>query len=117
MKVFFTVDQGCQIFIGTKYQNGDKYTKLPQNKTNDHKVYQMTVKFGNLENFTSIWYILWHFGIFYEILYVFRSFDIFSPFWYVYQEKSEKYAHHIYSETYTYIWQRFKKYQAKLVYF
>jgi hypothetical protein len=21
--------QGCQIFLGTKYQNGEKYTKLP----------------------------------------------------------------------------------------
>jgi hypothetical protein len=24
-------DQGCQIFLGTTYQNGEKYTKLPQN--------------------------------------------------------------------------------------
>jgi hypothetical protein len=23
--------QGCQIFLGTTYQNGEKYTKLPQN--------------------------------------------------------------------------------------
>jgi hypothetical protein len=29
--------QGCQIFIDTKYQNGGKYTKLPQN-------YPMTIK-------------------------------------------------------------------------
>jgi hypothetical protein len=25
--------QGCQIFLGTKYQNGEKYTKLPINYT------------------------------------------------------------------------------------
>jgi hypothetical protein len=23
--------QGCQIFLDTKYQNGEKYTKLPRN--------------------------------------------------------------------------------------
>jgi hypothetical protein len=23
--------QGCQIFLGTKFQNGEKYTKLTQN--------------------------------------------------------------------------------------
>jgi hypothetical protein len=23
-------DQGCQIFLGTKYQNGKNYTKLPR---------------------------------------------------------------------------------------
>jgi hypothetical protein len=28
----------------TKYQNGGMYTKLPQNITNVHKVYQIAVK-------------------------------------------------------------------------
>jgi hypothetical protein len=29
--------QGCQIFLGTKYQNEEKYTKLPQTVPNGHK--------------------------------------------------------------------------------
>jgi hypothetical protein len=28
-KEFFDKSQGCQIFLGTTYQNGKKYTKLP----------------------------------------------------------------------------------------
>jgi hypothetical protein len=32
------VHQGCQIFLGTKYQNGEKYTKLPQTIPNVHKI-------------------------------------------------------------------------------
>jgi hypothetical protein len=32
-------DQGCQIFLGTKYQNGKKYTKLPQ-------IYEMSIKYN-----------------------------------------------------------------------
>jgi hypothetical protein len=38
-------DQGCQIFLGTRYQNGEKYTKWPQNIPNDLKIYQMTTKY------------------------------------------------------------------------
>jgi hypothetical protein len=38
------VAQGCQIFLGTKYQNGEKYTKLPQNIPNGHKIFAMAVK-------------------------------------------------------------------------
>jgi hypothetical protein len=30
------VPRGCQIFLGTKYQNGENYTKWPQNIPNDH---------------------------------------------------------------------------------
>jgi hypothetical protein len=30
-------NRGCQIFLGAKYQNGGKCTKLPQNITNGHK--------------------------------------------------------------------------------
>jgi hypothetical protein len=37
-------NQGCQIFSGTTYQNGKKYTKLPQNIQNVHKTDQMSVK-------------------------------------------------------------------------
>jgi hypothetical protein len=33
-----TSGQGCQIFLGTKYQNGKKYTKLPQNIPNVNKI-------------------------------------------------------------------------------
>jgi hypothetical protein len=35
--------QGCQIFIGPKYQNGEKYTKLSQNIPNGYKIFQMAV--------------------------------------------------------------------------
>jgi hypothetical protein len=37
--------QGCQIFIGTTYQKVEKYTKLPQNIPNCHKIYQMATKY------------------------------------------------------------------------
>jgi hypothetical protein len=37
-------DQGCQIFIGATYQNGEKYTKLPPNIPYVHKIYQMGLK-------------------------------------------------------------------------
>jgi hypothetical protein len=39
-----TIRQGCQIFLGPKYQNGEKYTKLPQNIPNGRKILPMTVK-------------------------------------------------------------------------
>jgi hypothetical protein len=38
--------QGCQIFIGKTYQNGDEYTKLPQNVPNGQCITQTTVKFS-----------------------------------------------------------------------
>jgi hypothetical protein len=44
-------DQGCQIFLGIIYQNGDiyqiatKYTKWPYNISNGHKIDQMTIKY------------------------------------------------------------------------
>jgi hypothetical protein len=37
--------QGCQIFLGPKYQNGEKYTKLPQNIPNGHKIDQLVIKY------------------------------------------------------------------------
>jgi hypothetical protein len=37
-------DQGCQIFLVTIYQNGGKYTDLPQHYLMA-KIYQMTVKY------------------------------------------------------------------------
>jgi hypothetical protein len=36
-----TNEQGCQIFLGTTYQNGKKHTQWPQN---GHKIYHLTVK-------------------------------------------------------------------------
>jgi hypothetical protein len=36
--------QGCQIFLGPKYQNEEKYTKLPQNLPNGHTIFPMAVK-------------------------------------------------------------------------
>jgi hypothetical protein len=38
--------QGCQIFLGTTYQNG-KNTKLPPNVPNGHKIYQSAVNIPN----------------------------------------------------------------------
>jgi hypothetical protein len=38
------LQQGCQICLGPNYQNGDKYTKLPQNIPNGHKIFPMSVK-------------------------------------------------------------------------
>jgi hypothetical protein len=35
-------EQGCQIFIGPKYQNG---TKLPQNTPTGHEIFPMAVKY------------------------------------------------------------------------
>jgi hypothetical protein len=37
-------NQGCQIFLGTRYRNGEKYTKPPQNIPNGHKSFPMVVK-------------------------------------------------------------------------
>jgi hypothetical protein len=39
-----TLLQGCQIFLGIIYHHWEKYTKLPQNIPNVHKIYQMAVK-------------------------------------------------------------------------
>jgi hypothetical protein len=33
-------EQGCQIFLGAKYQNGEKCTKLPRTIPNVHKIKQ-----------------------------------------------------------------------------
>jgi hypothetical protein len=46
--------QGCQIFLGTTYQNGKKYQlinnvyKWPQNIPNGSKIYQMAIKYTNI---------------------------------------------------------------------
>jgi hypothetical protein len=42
--------QGCQIFLGTTYQNGGKYTKLPQNIPTVHKckIDQMSIKYTSI---------------------------------------------------------------------
>jgi TPR repeat protein len=36
--------QGCQIFLGAKYQNGEKFTEKRENLPNGHKIYQKAVK-------------------------------------------------------------------------
>jgi hypothetical protein len=36
--------QGCQICLGPKYQNGEKYAKLPHNISNGNKLFPMAVK-------------------------------------------------------------------------
>jgi NAD+--asparagine ADP-ribosyltransferase len=44
-KDFQSWKQGCQIFLGATYQNGEKENKLPQNMQNVNKIYQMAVKY------------------------------------------------------------------------
>jgi hypothetical protein len=36
--------QGCQIFLGTKFQNGGKCTRGPQTVPNGHKIFPMAIK-------------------------------------------------------------------------
>jgi hypothetical protein len=48
LQTSLTAIQGCQIYLGTTYQNGEKFTKLPQNITNGHKTYQTVVKYSKL---------------------------------------------------------------------
>jgi hypothetical protein len=38
-------DTGLPYFLGTTYQNGEKYTKLPQNIPNGCKIDQMSIKY------------------------------------------------------------------------
>jgi hypothetical protein len=56
--------QGCQIILGTTYQNGGKYAKCPQNIQNGHKLYQHCPlqdlrKFTQIGIFGSKIYIIW----------------------------------------------------------
>jgi IS30 family transposase len=37
--------RGCQIFLGTIYQNGKEYTKRPQNLPDCHNIYKITTKY------------------------------------------------------------------------
>jgi hypothetical protein len=37
-------NRGCQIFLGTTYQNGKNVSKWPQSIPNGHKIFQMAVK-------------------------------------------------------------------------
>jgi hypothetical protein len=37
-------EQGCQIHLGTTYQNGKKYITIPQNIPNAHQTDQMAAK-------------------------------------------------------------------------
>jgi hypothetical protein len=42
-----TVELGCQIFLVTTYQKGEKYTKQPQNIPKGNKIYHlMTTKYA-----------------------------------------------------------------------
>jgi hypothetical protein len=44
VSLFSALHRGCQIFLGIIYQNGEIYTKLPQNIPNYHKIYQMVIQ-------------------------------------------------------------------------
>jgi hypothetical protein len=46
--VYINIGQGCQIFLDTTYQNEKKYTNLPQNIPNVHKIHQMAIKYTNI---------------------------------------------------------------------
>jgi hypothetical protein len=56
LRLFCVPRQGCQIFHGTTYQNGEKYTKRPQNVPNGHmicilkgcQIFQMVIKYTNI---------------------------------------------------------------------
>jgi hypothetical protein len=43
----WTRDDGCLIFLITTYQNGGKYTKVPQNIPTNYKIYLMVLKYTN----------------------------------------------------------------------
>jgi hypothetical protein len=47
-------DQGCQIFVGTTYQNGKILAKLPQNLPNGHSMHQMALKYQITIKYTKI---------------------------------------------------------------
>jgi hypothetical protein len=66
------VHQGCQIFLGTKYPNGGKYTKWPQNIPNGHKIFPMAAKidqtiikyskifhYKTLQNLPKLGFLVW----------------------------------------------------------
>jgi hypothetical protein len=66
--------QGCQIFLGTKYQNGEKYTKLHTTKCtlsipNGCKIHQMCVKYTNalhcktLQKLPKFGFLVWKYAI------------------------------------------------------
>jgi hypothetical protein len=46
LRIVIAADKGCQIFIDTIHQNGEKLTKLPLNQQNGHKIYQLSVIFS-----------------------------------------------------------------------
>jgi hypothetical protein len=39
------VHQGCQIYLGTTYQNEEKFTKIAQNIPNYNKIPKMATKY------------------------------------------------------------------------
>jgi hypothetical protein len=44
LQIGFKTRQGCQIFLGTSYQNGKNFTNIPQKIPNVYQIYQMAVK-------------------------------------------------------------------------
>jgi hypothetical protein len=54
VSILMGVYQGCQIFLGPKYQKGEnipnyqKYTKWPQDNSNDCKIDQMGIKYTKI---------------------------------------------------------------------
>jgi hypothetical protein len=42
---FHVIDQGCQIFLGTWYQNQKKMYQMNTKVPNEHKKYQMVIDY------------------------------------------------------------------------
>jgi hypothetical protein len=53
---YFAQWQDCQIFLGTTYQNGKKYAKLPPNIPNGHNIYQMALNRTHFIKYTNIFH-------------------------------------------------------------
>jgi hypothetical protein len=45
-QTFHNVVRGCQIFLGTRYQNSEIFTKLTKNVRHGHKISQMAIKYS-----------------------------------------------------------------------
>jgi hypothetical protein len=46
-------EQGCQIFLGTIYQSGEKYTKMAIKLPKVHKIYLMIIKYSKWADYIT----------------------------------------------------------------
>jgi hypothetical protein len=54
-----------QIFLGTTYQNGGKYTKWPQNMPNGRKIFRIAIVSHSkaLQNMLKLGFLVWNYTI------------------------------------------------------